>query len=295
MRVLITWGSERGGTEGIALILAEVLRARGYEVIAQPAHVARPEGFDAVIVGGAIYANRWHREARRFVARHVDALRRVPTWLFSSGPLDDSARGDALPPPPQVAAAMQRVGAVGHVTFGGRLAADATGFPARAMARTHAGDWRDPARIRGWATQLADALPTAQPRAAAEPPARGRARWFAHASAGWLLAAIPTAALRQAASTSTALAAHAVLAPAVFLAIAWHYFRPGARDPAPTAVGFGVLAALLDLALLRDHPVLGVALPAALVALVTLAIGALRSTMPWPRAPRGGSRTAHPA
>jgi menaquinone-dependent protoporphyrinogen oxidase len=41
------------------------------------------------------------------------------------------------------------------VTFGGRLPADAKGFPASAMAKTHAGDWRDPERIRGWAAEVA--------------------------------------------------------------------------------------------------------------------------------------------
>ena len=48
-----------------------------------------------------------------------------------------------------------RIGAHGHVTFGGRLPADAKGFPASAMAKTHAGDWRDPERIRGWAAEVA--------------------------------------------------------------------------------------------------------------------------------------------
>jgi menaquinone-dependent protoporphyrinogen oxidase len=50
---------------------------------------------------------------------------------------------------------LERIGARGHVTFGGRLAADAKGFPASAMAKTHAGDWRDPDRIRGWAAEVA--------------------------------------------------------------------------------------------------------------------------------------------
>ena len=50
-------------------------------------------------------------------------------------------------------------GARGHVTFGGRLRPDATGFPANAMARKLSGDWRDPDQIRGWAASVA-----AQPR-----------------------------------------------------------------------------------------------------------------------------------
>jgi menaquinone-dependent protoporphyrinogen oxidase len=75
-------------------------------------------------------------------------------WLFSSGPLDGSAAED-IPPVPQVQELLERIGARGHVTFGGRLSADAKGFPASAMAKTHAGDWRDPERIRGWAADVA--------------------------------------------------------------------------------------------------------------------------------------------
>ena len=56
---------------------------------------------------------------------------------------------------PQVQELVERIGARGHVTFGGRLPADAKGFPASAMARTNAGDWRDPERIRGWAADVA--------------------------------------------------------------------------------------------------------------------------------------------
>ena len=49
----------------------------------------------------------------------------------------------------------RRIGARGHATFGGRLPADAKRFPASAMAKTHAGDWRDPEHIRGWAADVA--------------------------------------------------------------------------------------------------------------------------------------------
>jgi menaquinone-dependent protoporphyrinogen oxidase len=172
MRVLVTWGSENGGTAGLAQTLARTLQRDGIVVDAQPAHhVDSLHGFDAVIVGGALYAKRWHREARRFVARHRLALRRVPVWFFSSGPLDASADAAEIPPTAQVAALMRRTGARGHRTFGGRLAPDARGFIAHAMAKTRAGDWRNPERVRAWADELAIALPAATPGIAVEPDA----------------------------------------------------------------------------------------------------------------------------
>jgi len=41
--------------------------------------------YDAVVVAGALYMNRWHRHARRFVRGHTPALRGRPVWLVSSG------------------------------------------------------------------------------------------------------------------------------------------------------------------------------------------------------------------
>jgi menaquinone-dependent protoporphyrinogen oxidase len=78
--------------------------------------------------------------------------------MVSSGPLDDSASKAAIPPVPQVAKLMSRLGVRGHVTFGGRLASDAKGFPASAMAKTRAGDWRDTAEVQRWAATIAHEL-----------------------------------------------------------------------------------------------------------------------------------------
>ena len=136
MRVLVTWGSKLGGTKGIARMVAEELECRGVEVAFLPAsQLSGVKGFDAAIIGGALYASRWHKAAVHFVERNVEALRHMPVWLFSSGPLDPSADQQSIPPVRDVAALMERVGALGHATFGGRLPADAKGFPASAMAK----------------------------------------------------------------------------------------------------------------------------------------------------------------
>ncbi len=140
-------------------MLADGLREEGLSVgVFRPDQVEHLDHFDAVVVGGALYAGRWHKSARRFVRRHAKELRSHPTYFFSSGPLDDSATSKEIPPTKGVRALMERVGARGHVTFGGRLSPDATGFPARAMAKEHAGDWRDPAQVRSWAKTVASQL-----------------------------------------------------------------------------------------------------------------------------------------
>lgn len=156
MSILVVHGSKRGGTEGLAEMVAADLREEGFEVDLQPAkHVRRVDAYEAVVVGGALYAFRWHKDAKRFVRRHQTQLRRRPTYFFASGPLDDSATKSDIPPVKGVQALMDRVGAKGHVTFGGRLLPDAKGFPASAMAKKHAGDWRDPAQVRAWVRSVA--------------------------------------------------------------------------------------------------------------------------------------------
>jgi menaquinone-dependent protoporphyrinogen oxidase len=76
---------------------------------------------------------------------------------------------------------MRRIGARGHVTFGGRLARDASGVIAQAMAKTRNGDWRNPERVRAWADELAQMLPTARPGVASVPTGGLIARVMAYA------------------------------------------------------------------------------------------------------------------
>lgn len=301
MRILVAWGSKRGGTEGIARMIGDELNARGFTVALSPAaRVSDLDPYDAAIIGGALYGFRWHRNARRLVTRHVNQLRRIPVWMFSSGPLDDSADRRDIPPLTSVAVLMDRIGALGHVTFGGRLEADARGLAAAAMARQHSGDWRNPLRIRAWASQIARALPSARPHAAIAPPARSLGRLLGHGAAAWVLCTAALAAFMGFSSHGLAMVLHAILVPIVFGAFAVHYFRQrGAREPLPTAIAWTVLAALLDATVVAGLIVRGTALlssvagswlPWALILLATWATGVVMQMVPPPGAPRSSPR-----
>jgi menaquinone-dependent protoporphyrinogen oxidase len=159
MRVLVVHGSNRGGTAGLAEMIGDALVADGLSVDVRPAREpGSPTGYDAVIVAGALYASRWHRDARRFVRRNAQVLRGLPVWLVASGPLDNRVRAGQLPPVRQVAKLVESVGARGQRTFGGRLEPDAKGFAARAMAKKLAGDWRDPEQVREFPAVVARSL-----------------------------------------------------------------------------------------------------------------------------------------
>lgn len=99
MRALVAYGSKRGGTAGLAQMIADELSAAGLDAeVAAANTVDGVAGFDAVIIAGALYANRWHRDARRLVRRQKDALSQLPVWLVASGPLAAPPR---LANPPQ--------------------------------------------------------------------------------------------------------------------------------------------------------------------------------------------------
>lgn len=182
MRVLVVYGSKLGGTEGIAQTIGEGLRSMGLDVDVVSAEVpVDPNLYDAAVIGGALYAGRWQRHARRFVTRHTEILRTMPLWFFSSGPLGElatqlnagTAPQESIPPTPQVKALMARVNATHHVTFGGRLEKDAEGFIAHSMAQKLAGDWRDMDQIRAWGQTLGREilLLPARPRVPSSPSA----------------------------------------------------------------------------------------------------------------------------
>lgn len=140
-------------------MIGDALEAAGCRVIISPADgVADFYEVDAVIVAGSLYNNRWHRHASRFVRRNAAVLRTLPVWLVCSGPLDDSASRQTLAPPRQIARLSALVDARGHVTFGGRLQPGARGLLARAMAKTRAGDWRDPKHVESWVASVCTEL-----------------------------------------------------------------------------------------------------------------------------------------
>lgn len=160
MRALVTAASKHGSTADIAAAVAHGLRERGMETdVLDPEAVDDLSPYDVVVVGSAVYAGRWMKEAKDFVARHASALRWRDVWLFSSGPLGD-------PPQPveeaaDVVALLGESGARGHAVFSGRLDPHDLGLGERLVARAvHAplGDFRDWKDIDQWAGRIAHAV-----------------------------------------------------------------------------------------------------------------------------------------
>jgi menaquinone-dependent protoporphyrinogen oxidase len=165
-KVLVAYGTKNGSTAQIAETVAEVLRKQGLAAEALPARsVTSVSPYDAVVVGGGLYAGRWHRDARRFVRRHRRSLARRPVCLFSSGPLDASASDRDIPPVPGVRRVMDELEVTEHVTFGGCLEEGVEGRLARMIVRSgKGGDFRNFAAIEAWAARVAEELAGAESR-----------------------------------------------------------------------------------------------------------------------------------
>lgn len=161
MRVLVTAASKHGATAEIADAIGRGLTGNGITaVVLAPEEVNELEGFDAVVVGSAVYAGHWLDAAKELVERLGPELRNREVWLFSSGPV-----GDPLKPeedPVDVAAMREATSAVEHRLLAGRLDRSLLGFAEKAIVmalRAPEGDFRDWEEIAAWSEAIARALP----------------------------------------------------------------------------------------------------------------------------------------
>lgn len=160
MRVLVTVASRHGSTREIGVEVAEVLRAAGHDVVeADPDEVEAVDGYDAVVLGSAVYVGRLAAALRELVDRQGAQLAARPTWLFWSGRVGEPPLPAAEPDDVRVVA--RRVAARDVAAFGGRLQRDELGLAERAlvaMIEAEAGDFRDFDEVDAWAARVAGEL-----------------------------------------------------------------------------------------------------------------------------------------
>lgn len=161
MNVIIVVGSKHGSTRSIAEAVGDELRNGGLDVsiVDVDTAVISVDDYDAAVIGSAVYVGRWMKGARAFLQANRESLRKMPLWLFSSGPLSDgSEQPDDLA---DVHAFADAVHARDHRVFAGSLDKADLSFAERAAVRiVHApyGDAREWAEIRTWAATIAAEL-----------------------------------------------------------------------------------------------------------------------------------------
>ena len=128
MPVLVVYASKHGATREIAERVAQTMAAAGQQAQARPVTAAGDlTGYDAFVVGSAVYMGHWQKEATEFVRRNRAVLAGHPVWLFSSGPLGTEpvdAQGRDLTvaaEPKELAEFTQAIHPRGHRVFFGVL------------------------------------------------------------------------------------------------------------------------------------------------------------------------------
>lgn len=157
-RILVSAGSKYGSTREIGERIGEVLRDMGHTVdVMDPNEVGDLDGYEAVVLGSAVYAGHWVPSAIELAHRIADSG--IATWLFSSGPVGDPPKPDE--DPVDVADIYESTSALEHRVFAGKIDKSKLGFAEKAImvaVRAPEGDFRDWDQITTWATEIAEQL-----------------------------------------------------------------------------------------------------------------------------------------
>jgi menaquinone-dependent protoporphyrinogen oxidase len=160
MKVLVTAASKHGSTDEVARTIAEVLTEAGHSaVVAAPETLTSLNGFDAAVVGSAVYYGKWLDTSTTFIDRHTDWFDGRPVWLFSVGPLGDPPKPEAEPV--EIPALVAKTRAREHRLFTGRLDRSRLSLGEKIIVkgvRAAEGDFRHWDEIRAWARAIGDAL-----------------------------------------------------------------------------------------------------------------------------------------
>lgn len=162
---LVVYASKHGATAAIASRIGEVLTAHGLRVDVLPATEApSPASWDAVVLGSAVYAGQWRKDAAGFLERHAEVLAQRPVWLFSSGPTGAGEPSETLQGwcfPERLRPVADRIQPRSIALFHGALDTATLNIVERWMVKAvkaPVGDYRDWDAVESWARDIARAL-----------------------------------------------------------------------------------------------------------------------------------------
>jgi len=157
MSAIVITASKHGATAEIGQLIGDVFTEAGVETTVRPAELVKDlQGYDAVVLGSAVYMGRWMESASRLVARMPDDFAASDVWLFSSGPLGDPPMPGSEPDDTEPM--LDRTHAREHRTFAGRIVRDELRFGEKAITKlvgVPEGDFIPRDEIRSWASEIA--------------------------------------------------------------------------------------------------------------------------------------------
>jgi len=161
--VLVGYATRYGSTKEVAEAVAGTLRDNGLEAeLAALKEIRSLDGYRAVIMGAPLLMFRWHRDARRFLARFQKALAGLPVAVFALGPMTPDKEQEFVEARAQLDKELLNYPDFKPVDiqiFGGKFDLSKMGFPMNLfMKNTAPSDIRDWNAIRAWAAGLKDSL-----------------------------------------------------------------------------------------------------------------------------------------
>jgi menaquinone-dependent protoporphyrinogen oxidase len=169
-RVLVAYASKYGATAEIAGRIGYTLREAGLQADVESVDLVQSiKSYQALVLGSAVYAGQWRKEAVQFLEDFEVWMAKMPVWLFSSGPTGEGdpvqlMKGWDFPEAQRPIA--ERIHARDIAFFHGALDMKKLHFAERVLVRgikAPLGDFRDWAAIEAWAAGIAEALQQEQP------------------------------------------------------------------------------------------------------------------------------------
>jgi menaquinone-dependent protoporphyrinogen oxidase len=168
--VLVGYATRYGSTQEVAEAVTARLHEKGLKVDIQPMREVRTlAGYSAVVLGAPLYMFRWHKDARRFLSRHREALTERPVAIFALGPThdpyDEKEWQGSREQLDKELVKFPWLTPVALEVFGGKFDPAKLRFPINLFAgKEPASDIRDWTAIRTWASNLAAKLQPALPQ-----------------------------------------------------------------------------------------------------------------------------------
>jgi menaquinone-dependent protoporphyrinogen oxidase len=156
--LLVAYGSKHGSTQEVAEAIARRLGTSGLEAEVRPAaELEDLTPYEGVVLGGALYFGRWHKDAAHFLAKHRQELATNPPAVFALGPKNADTQGlaESRAQLDKALAKLPEVEPRAVAVFGGVVDPANLRFP---LSRLPASDARDWGAIDKWADEVGAAF-----------------------------------------------------------------------------------------------------------------------------------------
>ena len=163
--ILIAYATKYGATEEIAAKIGDTLKQAALSVEVLPADQVKDiAAYSAIVLGSAVYAGMWRKEAIDFLAANEAPLSNRPVWFFSSGPTGEGDASQIMKgwrfPEAQKPIA-DRIKPRDIAFFHGFINLKKLSLPEKLIVKgikAPTGDFRNWDAIAAWATGIAEAL-----------------------------------------------------------------------------------------------------------------------------------------